>query len=138
MTERSALSIHTLLSQHRGDMMSFLSSNLFYCFLFFIALQFTVWFSTNLQFVSEDLQSKSFYIMLALSIPTSIVAYYGSKYGYAAFGGSVWSVRFFAFAMSYLIFPVLTWWLLGESMFTLKTMLCVALSFIIIAIQVWM
>ena len=118
--------------------MSFLTSNLFYCFLCFLALQFTVWFSTNLQFVSEDLQSKSFYVMLALSIPTSIVAYYGSKYGYAAFEESVWAVRFFAFAMSYLIFPVLTWWLLGESMFTMKTMLCVALSFVIIAIQIWM
>ena len=76
--------------------------------------------------------------MLMLSIPTSIAAYYATKYGYSAFGGSVWSVRFFAFAMSYLIFPVLTWWLLGESMFTLKTMLCVMLSFVIIAIQVWM
>jgi hypothetical protein len=37
--------------------------------------------------------------------------------------------------MSYLTFPLLTWWLLNESMFTMKTMLCVTLSFMIIAIQ---
>lgn len=111
--------------------------NLVYCFLCFLLLQCTVWFSTNLQFVSEDLQSKSFYVMLALSLPTSIAAYYGSKYGYAAFNESAWSVRFFAFSISYLVFPVLTWMLLGESMLTAKTITCVLLSFLIIAIQVW-
>lgn len=119
-------------------MNSILTPSLLYCFLCFFVMQFTIWFSTNLQFVNEELAQKSFIIMLTLSIPTSIAAYYGAKFGYQAFNESAWSIRFFGFAMSYLIFPVLTWWLLGESMFTLKTMLCVSLSFIIIAIQIWM
>jgi hypothetical protein len=41
------------------------------------------------------------------------------------------------FGVSYFTFPFLTWWLLNESMFTTKTMLCVALSFIIVAIQLF-
>ena len=118
--------------------MAFLTPSLLYCFLYFLALQTLVWFSTNLQFVNEDLAAKSFWIMIVLSLPTSICAYYGSKFGYAAFNESAWAIRFFGFSMSYLVFPVLTWFLLGESMFTMKTMLCVTLSFVIIAIQIWM
>ena len=76
--------------------------------------------------------------MLVLAIPTSIAAYYGTKFGYIAFNESAWSVRFFGFALSYLTFPILTWWFLGESMFNIKTMICIALSFVIIAVQLWL
>ncbi len=112
--------------------------NMLYCFLCFMALHIAVWFSTNLQLVNDELAAKSFQVMLILAVPTSIAAYYGTKFGYAAFGESAWSVRFFGFALSYLTFPILTWWLLGESMFTVKTALCVILSFTIVAIQVYM
>ncbi len=112
--------------------------NMLYCFICFLTLHVAVWFSTNLQLVNDDLSTKSFQLMLLLSIPTSIAAYYGTKFGYMAFNESAWSVRFFGFALSYLTFPILTWWLLGESMFTVKTGLCVALSFAIVAIQVYM
>jgi hypothetical protein len=97
-----------------------------------------IWFSTNLQLVSDELSAKSFQIMLVLAIPTSIAAYYGTKFGYIAFNESAWSVRFFGFALSYLTFPILTWWFLGESMFNIKTMICIALSFVIIAVQLWL
>jgi hypothetical protein len=76
--------------------------------------------------------------MLALAVPTSMLAYYGTRFGFAAFSESVWSVRFFAFAISYLVFPILTWWFLGETIFTLKTMLCVVLSLLILLVQAYM
>jgi hypothetical protein len=41
------------------------------------------------------------------------------------------------FGMSYLIFPLLTWILMKESPFNLKTMTCIALSFAIIGVQLW-
>ena len=112
--------------------------NMLYCFLCFLLLHITVWFSTNLQLVNASLSSKSLMIAVGLAIPTTLLAYFGTKFGYAAFNESAWSIRFFGFATSYLVFPILTWWLLGESMFTFKTMLCVALSFTIVAIQVYM
>ena len=112
--------------------------NLVYSCLLFLILHVCVWFSSNSQFMSEQWSSKSFYIMLSVSIPISLCAYYASKLGYSELGDSAWGVRFLAFGTSYLVFPVLTYLLLGESMFTLKTLICVALSLIIISIQIWL
>tara|TARA_B100000212_G_C27350591_1_gene523442 strand:- start:128 stop:382 length:255 start_codon:yes stop_codon:yes gene_type:complete len=81
---------------------------------------------------------KSLLVAVLLAVPTTLLAYFGTKFGYQALGESAWGVRFFAFAVSYLIFPFLTWWFLGESMFTLKTGLCIALSLVILLIQVYL
>jgi len=115
-----------------------INANLLYCFLCFLLFYIGVWFSTNLQLVNDSLAAKSFPIMLTLAIPTAMLAYYGTRFGSAAFGGSAWSIRFFAFAISYFVLPLLTWWLLGESIFTVKTMLCICLSFVILMIQLYM
>ena len=111
--------------------------NLLYSFLCFVVLQVLAWFSTNLQLTEYAGVTKPIVVAVVLAIPTTLFAYFGTKFGYEAFG-SIWSVRFFVFAISYLIFPVLTWWFLGESMFTVKTMLCVLLSLLIILIQMRM
>ena len=111
---------------------------LFYSVVCFVAVHLMVWFSANLQFVSEDWTTKSLWVALALSLPITLCAYYGARFGYYALSESAWGVRFLAFALSYLIFPFLTYYLLGESMFTIKTLLCVLLSFVIIAIQLFM
>ena len=114
-----------------------MSANLVYCFLCFMALQVAAWFSTNLQLAAGYSPTKTLAVALILAVPTTLLAYYGTKFGYEALGGA-WSVRFFAFAVSYLVFPILTWYILGESMFTLKTMSCVVLSIIIILIQIYL
>jgi hypothetical protein len=103
----------------------------------FIGVHTCVWFSTNFQFISDKTASKSLALCLALSIPTSLLAYYGTKLTYEGLGESVWSIRFIAFGTSYLIFPVLTWLLLKESMLTPKTLTCIGLSALIVAIQVF-
>jgi hypothetical protein len=103
----------------------------------FTILHIFVWFSANAQLVSESWREKSLLLALGLSIPISMLAYYGTRIGYEALGESAWGVRFLAFGSSYLVFPILTYLLLGESMFTLKTMLCVMLSCVIIAIQIF-
>ena len=111
---------------------------LLYSFIAFVILHIFVWFSTNLQFISEAWKEKSMWVCLSLSIPISLLAYFGARFGYYALGESAWGVRFLAFGTSYLIFPILTWYFLGEPMLTLKTMLCIFLSCIIISIQMWM
>ena len=112
--------------------------NIFYAAVCFILLHIMVWFSANLQLVNNHWAEKSIWVALSLSIPISLLAYFGTRFGYGALGDSAWGVRFLAFSLSYLIFPFLTWYLLGESMFTIKTMLCVVLSFAILAIQLFM
>ncbi len=94
-----------------------------------------VWFTTNLQLVEGWKDSgKVLWVIIGLAIPTSLIAAYATKTLYVSLD-SVWSIRFIAFGLSYLVFPVMTWILLGESMFTLKTLLCIALSIVILMIQ---
>ena len=110
---------------------------LFIGFAFFILLHVLAWFSTNLQFFNGEIAKKSLQIAIALSIPTTVAAYYASKFTYEGLGGTAWGARFVSFGTSYLIFPFLTWWLLKEPTFTPKTMICIALSITIILIQVF-
>lgn len=105
--------------------------------LLFTLMHILVWFSTNLQFVKGFESSKSLLIALALSLPITLCAFYATRTAYIAMSDSLWSVRFIGFGMSYLVFPILTWAVLGESMFTMKTLLCIFLSIIIVCIQVF-
>ena len=112
-------------------------SNLLIGVAFFIVLHVKIWFSTNLQFVNADISDKSLLISLCLAVPISLCAYYGSRFTYEELDSSVWAVRFIGFGTSYLIFPMLTWFILKESMFTPKTLVCIFLSAVIVCIQVF-
>lgn len=96
-----------------------------------------VWVSTNAQFSEYFKNYSTLTICLLLAIPTSLCGYYSSKYLYME-SNSAWSVRFIGSSIGYFIFPLMTWYLLGESMFTTKTILCIFLSLCIIFIQVFM
>lgn len=106
--------------------------------LLFVIIHILIWFSTNSQFTSiEILSSNATLINIALAIPISMIGLYAAKVGYQ-WSGSVWAIRFLAFGTSYLIFPFLTWALLGESIFQAKTLICIGLSFAIILVQFFM
>ena len=104
----------------------------------FIVLHTLVWFSTNLQFVKGSDVYNPLLVALLFSIPITLCAFYASRITYGIFNDSAWSVRFLAFGVSYLVFPILTWVMLGESMFTLKTGICIFLSLIIVCVQVFL
>ena len=98
--------------------------------------QFCVWFGTNSQVVWKWWCDKPILSAILFGIPASLFFWHGTKYGYLAMK-ELWGPRFLGFGMSYLTFPLLTWYLAHESMFTVKTMLCVFLSFTIIGIQIF-
>ena len=102
----------------------------------FIITHILVWFSTNLQLVEKFNSINTLTLTIILAIPTSLAAYYGTRLVYDSLEDSLWAVRFIGFGVSYLVFPILTWTMLGESMFTLKTLLCIFLSLLIVLIQV--
>ncbi len=106
------------------------------CGLFVLAQVF-VWFSANAQFMSGPIGRHSFLIALLVSLPITIICYYAGRFTYNALNESAWAVRFVAFGSSWVVFPALTWWLLEESMFTPKTLVCTVLAFIIVAIQLF-
>lgn len=112
------------------------SALLFACGLFLLG-QTLAWFQNNSQFVWEWWEGRPLLAVGLFSFPVGLCFWFGIKIAYEAMGGVVWGPRFLIFALSYLTFPLLTWHFLGESMFTPKTLICVFLSFLIIAVQLF-
>ena len=109
--------------------------NIIYTAGLLILAQILIWFSTNSQLVEGWSKTSAIYICAGLALPISFITFYATKVGFDALG-SLWSLRLLAFGMSYIAFPALTWFFLKESPFSVKTMSCIGLSVIIIAIQV--
>ena len=94
------------------------------------------WYQLNLQKYSDWWKDKPFTTAVIIGIPTSMAFWYAWRLVSEA-TGSVWSARFIGSSTGFVIFPILTWFILGESMFTTKTMLCLSLSILIILIQIF-
>ena len=106
-------------------------------FLLFTAAQTVAWYQLNSQFVWEFWKGKALLASCVFAIPVSLLFWYGTKNIYEAMD-ALWPSRFLAFSSGMFVFTALTWIHLNESPFTLKTMLCIILACMIIAIQVFM
>ena len=104
--------------------------------LFFLFGQIMGWYQLNLQKMYDWWADKPLLSAILMGVPTSILFWYGWKYISEA-TGSVWSARFIGSSAGFVIFPILTWVMLGESMFTAKTLVCLFLSVLIILIQIF-
>ena len=103
-------------------------------FISFFLANILVWYQLNSQLVWKWAEgTKSMWIMSLLGIPISLLFWYATKWGYDGFG-SLWSIRFIAFAVSMMTFPFMTYFYLGEVM-TFKTIITLVLSIVIILIQ---
>ena len=106
---------------------------LFTIFLFIIT-NIIIWYQLNSQLVWEWAKgTKSMWIMSLLGIPISLLLWYCTKIGYAGFG-NLWAVRFMGFATSMMVFPIMTYFYLGEPM-TLKVIVTLILAIIIMLLQ---
>ena len=102
--------------------------------LIFIFSQILIWYQLNSQLVWDWAKGyKSMWIMSLLGIPISLLLWYCTKIGYIGFG-NLWAVRFMGFATSMLVFPIMTYWYLGEPM-TLKVWVTLFLALIIMILQ---
>ena len=100
----------------------------------FIISQILIWYQLNSQLVWKWAEGyKSMMWMSLLGIPISILMWLCTKWGYIGFG-SLWAVRFMGFATSMLVFPIMTYFYLGETI-TLKTLISIILSIIIMLLQ---
>ena len=104
--------------------------------LIFLFGQIMGWYQLNLQKMYDWWADKPLLSAILMGVPTSILFWYGWKYISEA-TGSVWSARFIGSSAGFVIFPILTWFMLGESMFTAKTLVCLFLSVLIILIQIF-
>ena len=103
--------------------------------LFFLG-QTVGWFQLNSQSISEYWKDKALLSAIIMGVPTSVMFWYGWKFVVEA-TESAWSARFLASCTGLIIFPILTWYLLGESMFTPKTLICLVLTINIMIIQIF-
>lgn len=94
------------------------------------------WFQLNSQFIWKWWEGRPIVSAFVFGVPTSIVFWYAWRI-ISNSTDSIWSARFIGSGTGFLVFPVLTWFLLGESMFTYKTMICLFLSVLIILIQIY-
>jgi hypothetical protein len=113
------------------------TKNLIIALAFFIAGHVLSWYSSNSQFISEWWKDRAVLICCVMAIPCALVWLYGIRF-MMAHSPELWKARFIAFSLSYLTFPLLTWYHLGESPFTLKTIICTLLAFTIVIVQLLM
>ena len=106
---------------------------LYTIFLFVIA-NIIIWYQLNSQLVWDWAKgSKSMWTMSLFGIPISLLFWLATKWGYMGFG-NLWSVRWLTFGSSMLVFPIMTYFYLGEPM-TLKVILTIILAIIIMLLQ---
>jgi len=102
--------------------------------LAFIVGNILIWYQLNSQLVWDWARgSKSMWIMSLLGIPISLLMWLCTKWGYLGFG-SLWAVRWMAFGSSMLVFPLMTYFYLGETII-LKTLISIILAIIIMLLQ---
>ena len=102
--------------------------------LLFIIGNVLVWYQLNSQLVWDWAKgNKSMWIMSLLGIPISLLFWLCTKWGYLGFG-NLWAVRWLAFGSSMLVFPLMTYFYLGETI-TLKTLISIILALIIMILQ---
>ena len=100
----------------------------------FIISQVLIWYQLNSQLVWKWAEGyKSMMWMSLLGIPISALMWYCTKIGYVGFG-SLWAVRFMGFATSMMVFPIMTYFYLGEPM-TIKVWITLLLALIIMILQ---
>lgn len=96
-----------------------------------------IWFTTNGQFFSKWFAENKTTTALLAGIPTTYLCIWSSKYFYQAFGNLAWPGRFMSFVSGTLIMALFASLILGEGM-SVKTLISIALSLAIVAVQVWM
>lgn len=73
--------------------------------------------------------------MSFLGVPISFIYIYATQYTVEAFDGELWPQRFIAFSMGMIVFALLTWLHLNQSI-TLKTSITLILAVTIVLIQI--
>ena len=101
--------------------------------LFFIT-NILIWYQLNSQLVWKWAEgTKSMWIMSLFGIPISLFLWLCTKWGYIGFG-NLWSVRLIGFAVSMMVFPIMTYFYLNEPM-TTKVIICLLLALAIMLLQ---
>lgn len=96
------------------------------------------WVQYNGQFVWESLKNRYILTAILIAIPNAIIYWHSSRILFETLDKRVWMVKVLAQSTSYLIFPIMTWMLMRESPLTLKNLISMLLSLLIILVQLYL
>ena len=104
--------------------------------LLFTLAQILAWFQSNSGIIGEPFKSNYILIAFIFGPIVSLLFAHATIMLYESM--PLLSIRFVTFAIGYLIFIPLTWYFLGEEVFTLKNILSFLLCCALISIQFFM
>jgi hypothetical protein len=104
--------------------------------LFFTIGNVLAWFQYNSQFVWPWWRDKPVITNLIFAIPMGLCFWYAVRQVVNT-TGLLWTSKLVGFGVSNVIFAILTYFFMKESMLTPKTMICLVLSMAIIGIQIF-
>jgi hypothetical protein len=79
----------------------------------------------------------NYWLVVLMGIPVSMLFMYSVKNMVTAYGGELWPSRLIGFSIGALVFTYFSWSLFGEPL-TVKTIICLILSFSILGVQLFM
>tara|TARA_R110000824_G_scaffold5670_11_gene26168 strand:+ start:22822 stop:23157 length:336 start_codon:yes stop_codon:yes gene_type:complete len=94
------------------------------------------WLQFNSQFVWDFWKDKPILSNVLFSIPMGLCFWYAIK-SIVEDTGELWTSKLVGFGVSNVIFAIMTYALMKESMLTAKTLICLSLGMLIIAIQIF-
>ena len=113
-----------------------LTKKIIFSAILFMMGSILIWYQANSQFVWKWWDGKSVVSILIFAIPSGFCFYYAWTFAVQEFE-SLWSARLFSFALSYVTFPLMTWFYMDESPFKVKTIICIMLSLLIVLVQIF-
>lgn len=107
-----------------------------YGILYFMLGNIVAWFQFNSQFVWPWWKDRPLLAQIIFAIPMGLCFWHAAKH-IVEDGGQLWTSKLVGFGVSNLVFSILTYAMMKESMFTLKTIICLVLGLIIMFIQIY-
>ena len=78
-----------------------------------------------------------YWLVVLIGIPVSMLFMYSVKNMVSAYNGEMWPSRLIGFSIGAIVFTYFSWSLFGEPL-TIKTIICLILSFSILGVQLFM
>ena len=125
-----------------GNMLRYLKDNrshkmrVLIAIILFVAAQILAWYQSNSGIIGEPFKSNYVLIAIVFGPIVSLLFVHATIMLYETM--PLWSIRFFTFGIGYLVFIPLTWYYLGEEIFTVKNIISFALCCALISIQFFM
>jgi hypothetical protein len=79
----------------------------------------------------------NYWLVVLMGIPVSMLFMFSVKNMVLAYGGEMWPSRLIGFSIGAIVFTYFSWSIFNEPL-TLKTIICLMLSFSILSVQLFM